>query len=229
MNRIWEGQPIVIFGIGGAAKEVKVLIDDINQRSNVPVFKLVGFISNNENDIGTKIEELEVVSSNNNFMSYSAQFPILAVTIAIADPKAKEKIENEIFNICNNLVYPNLIHPNVNVPKSNTNDLGVGTIICAGVNFTTNIKFGRFVLANRSCNIGHDVDIGDYCTINPSAIISGNVTLGKSVLVGAGSSILEKVSIGENSTIGLGAIIVKDVVDNLTMICKPAEKLIRKD
>ncbi|WCN38155.1 hypothetical protein [Aneurinibacillus uraniidurans] len=228
MTKSWRGLPIVILGIGGFAKEVRWLIHDINLASNTPVFDLIGYISHSDEDIGIDIEGVKVVASNNNFKGFSEQFGVLGVTIALGNPKWKEAIETEILEGCANLVYPNLIHPKANILASNLNDFGVGSIICAGVSITTNVKFGRFVIANINCTIGHDTVIGDYCTINPLAAVSGNINIEKLSLIGAGASIIEKTTISENSIVGLGAIIVKDIEKNSVMICKAAHKLEKK-
>ncbi|MBX4258431.1 acetyltransferase [Clostridium estertheticum] len=225
MSFDWKGLPVVIFGIGGFSKEVKILIDDINKYSNIPIFDLKGFVSHIEGTIGNIIEGLPIVTCNENFVEYASKFDKLGVVIALGSPHHKEQIERDIFSKCVNLVYPNLIHPSANITSSESNDFGVGSIICAGVTVTTNIKFGKFIIVNINTTVGHDVTVGDYCTINPLCAISGNVSIRKGSLIGAGASIREKLSIGENCTVGLGAIVVKDVIDNDIIICKRATKL----
>ena len=225
MDKRWMGLPIVIFGVGGFAREVKVLIDDINNNSHIPVFDLKGFVSNNNENIGDVVEGVKIVASNDTFNEIAESYDKLGVTIALGSQQAKRNMEEEILNKYNNLVYPNLIHPKANITSSYSNNFGIGNIICAGVTVTTNIKFGRFIIVNINSTIGHDVIIEDYCTINPLAAISGSVTIRKGSLIGAGASIREKLEIGENSTVGLGAIVVKNVEEENIVICKAATKL----
>lgn len=222
----WNGLPLLIFGTGGCAKEVKLLVDDINNNSHAPVFNLLGFVSNSFREVGVNIEGVSVVTDNENFYEYIKGYPVVGVCLAFGDPFIKKELFERYLANIPNVCYPNLIHPSAILPRSSTNSYGVGNIICSGVNLTTNIKIGNNVLLNRYSTIGHDCIIGDYCTINPSATISGNIHIGPLCLIGAGASIKEKVNIGENSKIGLGAIVVKSVSPNTTVISKAAEILL---
>ncbi|MFS0836688.1 hypothetical protein [Paenibacillus sp. 1P03SA] len=223
MEKMWEGLPIIIFGIGGCAKEIKLLIEEINQHNKTKVFNFLGYVSNNTEDIGKKVDGYEVVASNYNFIEFSKQYPLLGVCIGLGDPSAKYKIYTSFLQNINNIVFPNLIHPNSYVPTHVNNNFGYGNVICSGVSITTNITLGNFVLLNRNCAVGHDSFIGDYCTINPLAVVSGNVKVDSLSLIGAGSSIKENLQIGEGSIVGLGAIIVKNVEENQIYMCKAAE------
>jgi sugar O-acyltransferase (sialic acid O-acetyltransferase NeuD family) len=225
LNNAWKGLPIVIFGIGGLAKEIKVMIDDINNSTHCKIFEVVGYVSHNYETISQIFEGVPVVACNDNFVEYSKKFELLGVTIALGDPKSKRVIDENILSKCNNLVYPNLIHPKANISSSTSNDFGTGAIICAGVTLTTNIKFGKFVLININATIGHDAIFEDYSSVNPLSSISGNVMIGDTTLVGAGASIREKTLVGKRSIVGLGAIVVKNVEDDTVVICKPATKL----
>lgn len=225
MDKKWNGLPIVIFGIGGLGREINVMINDINKNSYNKIFNVIGFVSHDINTIGHMIDGIPIVACNDNFVDYAKQFNLLGVTIALGDPKAKAYIDNNILMKCNNLVYPNIIHPKANISTSEANDLGTGAIICAGVTLTTNIKFGKFVLININTTIGHDVVFEDYTSVNPLSSISGNVTIKNASLIGAGASIREKITIGSRSIVGLGAIVVKNVEDDTVVICKGATKL----
>ncbi len=227
MGKTWKGLPVVIFGIGGFAKEVKILIDDINSGSNIPVFDFIGFISNTKDDIGKLVEGKKIISCNEEFIEFSKMYDKLGIVIALGAPSAKEQIERELLDKCDKLVYPNLIHPRANITSSISNDLGMGNIICCGVTITTNIKLGKFVIININSTIGHDVIIEDYCTVNPLVAVSGNVSIKKGALIGAGVSIKEKTLIGKNSIAGLGAIVVKEIEDNSVVISKRATQLER--
>ncbi len=71
---------IAIIGAGGFGREVKMLIDHINQKESQ--FKLIGFFDDKEhNDYINGVPYLGKVS-NVNDIEYT-----LAVAVAIADPK----------------------------------------------------------------------------------------------------------------------------------------------
>lgn len=210
------GLPLVIFGIGGCAREIAMLVHDINNYSLTPLFDFKGFISYKDEDIGEIVDGYPIISSNQLFSAYVEQHHILGVCLGLANPIDKYNLDKYLSSY-SNVVFPNMIHPGSAIPHLSTNYLGHGVVICSGVNITTNIRIGNHVLLNRNSNVGHDCTIGDYCTVNPGAILSGNVKVGEHTLIGAGSTIREKTIIGKNSVIGLGAIIIKDVEDDTTI------------
>ena len=63
-------------------------------------------------------------------------------------------------------------------------DVGEGSIICAGANFTTNIKIGKFTVVNLNATVGHDCQLDDYSSVMPGANLSGNVHLKEGAFVG---------------------------------------------
>lgn len=223
---LWLGLPIVIFGTGGISKEVYHLIEEINKVNNIDVFNFLGFVegevSGVENEV---INSYKVVSSDNGFEEYSRKYDILGVVIPQGNSKTKEKIFNKIKHI-KNIVYPNIIHPNVTFDKKSLN-LGVGNIITSGVRLTCDIKIGNFNLINLNCTIGHDVQIGSYNIINPCATISGNVKINNNCLVGTGANILQGLSIDNNVNVGAGAVVIKNVQKEKTVVGVPAKNIIK--
>ncbi len=86
-------------------------------------------------------------------------------------------INNKVINQFSknkNLIFPNLIHPNV-IGDWDRINLGIGNIICSGNIFTTDIGIGSYNIFNLACTIGHDVKIGNNNIFNPSVNISGGV------------------------------------------------------
>ena len=102
-----------------------------------------------------------------------------------------------------------LIHPSASV-GSNTG-VGEGSIICGGVQVSTNSRLGRHVHLNPNATIGHDAELADYVSINPGAIVSGEVRISTNVLVGSGAVILQGLSVAANCTIGASACVTHDV------------------
>ena len=226
MSNGWKGLPIVIFGIGGFASEVALLIEDLNRIGSIPYFEIKGFVAHDSSLIGSTVHSYPIIAANETFNQYMDKFPLLAVTIGLGSPGAKELIWANYIKNKPNLVCPNLIHPRANVGKNQENDFNFGAIICAGVTLTCNCKFGKFVTYNINSTLGHDSITGDFVTVNPLAVISGKVDIGSGTLIGAGSAIRENIKIGRNSTVGMGAVVVKDVPDFTTVVgvaAKPME------
>lgn len=219
---IWLGLPVVIFGSGGISKESYYLLEEINRVNNIKVFNFLGFIDNNIDDVGKKvINSYKIICCDNEFKDYIKNFNVLGAIIPQGDPNLKLKIVAKLSSL-NNVVYPNIIHPNVTLDKNSLN-MGMGNIITSGVSLTCNIKLGDFNLINLNCTIGHDVEISNYNVINPGVTVSGNVKIRNNCLVGTGANVLQGIKINDNAIIGAGAVVTKDVQNNTTVVGVPAK------
>lgn len=220
---IWSGLPLLIFGTSGISKEVKTIIDEINNRNYNNSFDFLGFVSEKVEDIGRNIGSCKVVCSDSCFEEYISVFKQLGVVIPIGTPEIKRAIWDRVRRY-SNLVYPNIISPSAQIMDQSSIEMGVGNIICSGCVLTTEIRIGNFNLINLNSSIGHNVILGDYGVINPLASISGNVEIEDGVLIGAGCAIKQGTTIRKKSIVGLGAIITKDVADESIMICQAARE-----
>jgi sugar O-acyltransferase (sialic acid O-acetyltransferase NeuD family) len=179
---------IAIYGAGGFGKETEYLLRCINRKE--PQYAFAGFIDDDQ--------------QRDTLRASSGGYSHLAIAIALGE------VRRRIYgSVSNQLQFPNLIHPDVDVDPSN--NIGKGVIICSGVKMTVNISIGDFVILNLNATIGHDVVIGPFSSIMPSVNISGNVTLGNNVFIGSGATILQGIKIGNNSTVGAGAVVTKDI------------------
>ncbi|MCM3124163.1 MULTISPECIES: NeuD/PglB/VioB family sugar acetyltransferase [unclassified Mesobacillus] len=220
----WKGLPIVIFGSGGISKETYYIIEEINFNNNTKVYDFLGFIEDNESKIGDEvINGYKVIASDNNFEEYTKDFALLGVVIPIGTPKVKSIIYNGIKSI-ENIVFPNIIHPNVKYDK-NSVLMGKGNVFAAGVSLTCNINIGDFNLLNLNATVGHDTKIGDFNVINPLAAISGDINLSNLCLIGTGAKVLQQLTINNGATVGAGAVVVKDVEEKATVVGVPAKKI----
>ena len=202
---------IAIVGNSGFAKEVKWIIDRINEVK--PTWNFLGYIDN----------ESKEAWHNDDYIINNYTKP-LSIAFAIGNCQLREKLVNT-YKENHNLSFPNLIDPSVLIGNSNT--FGVGNIICANTIITVNVNFGNFAIVNLSSSIGHESKFGDYITLNPSVNISGNVKLGNRVFVGVGTQILQGLTIGQNTVIGAGAVVINDLPENVTAVGIPA-KIIKR-
>ena len=215
--RKWNGLPVFIMGASGTSKETNSIIEDINKLNPVNVYNVVSFvdIDTKENLNGTTVIDQET------FICKLAKFPVVGVIIPFGLPNLKMKVYQQLTQY-NNIVYPNIVHPSAVINTDVT--MGVGNIIAAGVTISPNVIIENFCLVNNNCNIGHDTVLNDFVVINPLVAISGNVQIKQGTLVGGHAAILQGVSVGENVQIGLGSFVVKDIPDNVTVICEPAKE-----
>ncbi|WP_333859942.1 NeuD/PglB/VioB family sugar acetyltransferase [Clostridium sp.] len=215
---------MIIFGSGGISKETYHIVEQINNYNNVKAYDFLGFVQDSETKIGNEvINGYKVVSSDSNLYEYAKNFSILGVVIPIGSPKVKAIIYNKMQSI-DNLVYPNIIHPNVTF-DSRTVSFGCGNILASGVTLTCNIDIGNFNLINLNSTIGHDTKIGDFNVINPLTAISGSVCVKDLCLIGTGAKILQEITINKNVTVGAGAVVVKDVEEFSTVVGIPSKKI----
>ena len=219
----WDGLPTVIFGLGGISREAAFLISKINNDNNTSGFDLVGFISNDSADVGKKIDGIKVIESDEGFEVFASRYPLLGVVIAFGTVKIKYDIYKKISHITN-IVFPNLIHPNVDIDKNNCN-LGYGNMIDSGSIIAVNVKIGDFNLIHFGSSIGHDTRIGNFCVVNPQVKISGHVNVKNGVLIGTGATVLQQLTLADNSIVGAGAVVVKDVDSNTTVVGIPAKPI----
>lgn len=207
---------IAIIGAGGFGREVKMLIDQINDAEKK--YEFIGFFDDafEKNLI---INGFPVLGSIDDINSLEHE---LALVVAIGDPKAKRILLNRITN--KSVIFPTLIHPNVFVGKDGVS-IGKGCIICCSNVITINVIIGDFVILNLMCTVGHDTVIANFSSFMPSVNISGEVNIREGVYVGTGAKIINQLEIGENTIIGAGAVVYKSIPANCTAVGIPAKPI----
>jgi sugar O-acyltransferase (sialic acid O-acetyltransferase NeuD family) len=207
---------IAIIGAGGFGREVKSLIDQINQRNFL--YEFIGFYDD-AFEKGALINNYPILGDIDSLNSVTEN---LAIVIAIGNPKVKKAILSRLVNQA--IFFPTLIHPSAIVSSDNVR-IGRGCIICANTIITTNIDIGNFVILNLMCTIGHDSVINDYCALMPCVNISGDVIVEESVYFGTGAKVINQLKIGQNSIIGAGAVVLKNIPNNCTAVGFPAKPI----
>jgi sugar O-acyltransferase (sialic acid O-acetyltransferase NeuD family) len=113
-----------------------------------------------------------------------------------------------------------LVHPTVT--RGFDVEIGPGSILCAGVRLTTNIRVGRHTHLNLNSTVGHDSRIGNFVSVNPIASISGDCLVGDEVLIGVGGVVLNGITIGDRATVGGSACVTRDVPEDVIVKGVPA-------
>jgi len=142
------------------------------------------------------------------------------VVVAIGDPSDKKKVVESLPKETRFFTH---IHNSATILDDSI-EIGEGTIICAGVILTTNIKVGKHVHLNLLTTIGHDTVIGDFTTTAPGSKISGNCNIGECVYLGTNSSVKQKINICDNTIVGLNAGIVRNIDEPGVYVGVPAKK-----
>lgn len=208
---------IAIYGAGGFGREVKMLIDQINEtKSKYSQWDFIGYYDDGM-EKGKMVNGFPVLGGAEDLNGIQES---MALLVAIGNPKVKRSIIEKISN--NNISYPVLIHPNVQIGRDEV-EVGEGTIICAGCIITVNIRIGKHVILNLGCTIGHDTIIGDYCSFMPAINISGEVVINAGVYGGTGAKIINQATIGADTVIGMGAVVTKSLPEGCTAVGMPAQ------
>src|SRR5699024_5513431 len=124
---------IIVYGTGGLGRGVVDLINSINRYSLTP-WNIVGFVDDFNNK--GKVNGIPVLGDIDYLFKIKNN---INVVIAFGSPKTKQKIVTKL-SPNNNIKYPNIIHPSVDI--SQYNHFGYGNIISNGVAMSTNIEIG---------------------------------------------------------------------------------------
>lgn len=201
-----------IFGAGGLGIEILEMARIINEVDH----KWAGYVFVNNGDEAEPIDGVEVMGLEAALDKYGKDN--LDAVIAVGEPTLRSKIANQISQ--NGLSQPNIVYPQVRIPKSTT--LGVGVCIFPGVYVSTNVDIRNNVLISPNAVIGHDNVIEDNAVISSTAVLAGMVLVKESAYIGPGSIIKESLTIGKFSVAAIGSVVFKDIEDGDLAIGNPA-------
>lgn len=207
---------LVVVGCGGLGREVRDVVTALN--TSAPAWEFLGYVD----DAPTAENQRLVECQGDRVLGGLDALRELSTDVRYVIGIGNGPVRRRIDRICTEAGYEpaTLVHPTVSMGFDVA--MGPGTIVCAGVRLTTNIRLGRHVLLNLNVTVGHDTTLHDYVTVNPLTAISGNVTIGEGVLMGTHSAILQGLSVGVDSTVGSGACVVRDVGDGVVVKGVPA-------
>ncbi len=101
----------------------------------------------------------------------------------------------------------NLTHPTAIIADNVCRGLGIYTQPLAVL--YSGAKIGCHTTILGRATVGHDVEVGDYCTLGHHSFLGGHVTLDEGVEIGAGAVVLQDTYISEGATIGAGAVVLE--------------------
>jgi sugar O-acyltransferase (sialic acid O-acetyltransferase NeuD family) len=190
-----------LIGAGGFANEIKAHMKDFN---------MICFVDD------------EYYQPNNLSIKPISKFNSkeYEVIVSIGDSQLRRKM---VDRLPKDTKYFTFIHPTAQI-LGNDVEIGEGSIICANVIITTNVKIGKHCHLNLNTTIGHDNIIGDYFTTAPSVNISGNCNIGNQVYFGTKSCVKQKIKICDDVIIGLNAGVVKDILESGVYVGTPSLK-----
>ncbi len=207
---------IGIFGTSGMARETGDIAHALNL---LPVY-----IAQNAIELDACRLNADVILEEDIHLLSNMQF-----IIGVGENSIRKRIFNKYSML---LDFTNLIHPSATFGfmQRQAVESSKGTIVCAGVRFTSNIAVGDCCIFNQNVAIAHDVSVGSFVHVAPGSIISGNVSIGTGSWIGAGSVINQgspsnKMCIGHDVVIGSGAVVISSCDANATYVGVPAKRI----
>ena len=201
---------VLIWGCGGHAREVNYLCELLGVR-------VAGFLDERPEMQGRVVDGITVLGRLHDALHLRSEASVICA--GVGDPALRKRfsLETQRLGFCHSRP---MVHPQVHV--SQLSSIGQGSVICAGVTMTVNVRIGAHVVVNRNATLGHDVTVGDFSTISPGVCVSGNVEVGEGAYLGTGSSLREKLRVGEWSVVGGGAFVLEDVPPRTLVAGVPA-------
>ena len=121
---------IVVIGTGGLGRETMQVLEDINDSSiSKKKYKILGFLDDGRDDIGTIINGYKLLGNSN----WLENHPDVHYVIGIGTPKIKKKLSENIKNEAETI-----IHPTAVIGKEVS--FGRGCVVTTGCILTVNIK-----------------------------------------------------------------------------------------
>jgi sugar O-acyltransferase (sialic acid O-acetyltransferase NeuD family) len=208
-------QPIVIIGAGGMGRTVAWMIADINKQH--PTWNVVGFVDENptlwHQMVGSHLVRggIEWLRDQRN----------MHAVCAIGDSLVRKALVARLQH--STVQFATLIHPSVLMSESNK--IGVGSILSAGCVVTIDVNIGRHVFVGVASTIGHDAELDDCVTVLPGCNISGGSIMETCAVLGTGSQVIERRRIGAHAIVGAGSVVIRDIPAHCTAVGVPAKPI----
>lgn len=205
---------LIIVGAGGFGRELLQWVKDINAQK--PTWKIKGFLDDNPDALKGIACDYEVMGS---IVDWNPS-PQEEFACAIAAPDIKEKVVMRLKG--KGAQFATIIHPTARIAEFV--ELGEGFVAYPGAGVHPNATVGAFVTLLTMSTIGHDAEVGDFCTTSSYCDITGGVRLEDHVFLGSSVAIVPGRKIGRHASIAAGSVVITNVREGTKVMGNPAQK-----
>lgn len=209
-------KPIVIWGIGGHAREVAQLIADL-EAQQPGQWALQGFVVDPQASTRhPKPLPAPVLGG----LDWWQAHPDTWGVVAVGQPALRAQIAARVQQALPQVRWATLVHPSAWLASDA--ELGEGSVVFAQACLSTQVRVGRHASINLACTLSHDCVLGDGVSLGPGVHLSGGVRVGEGSELGTGACAIPNVVVGARAMVGAGAVLTRDVPDGVTAIGVPA-------
>jgi sugar O-acyltransferase (sialic acid O-acetyltransferase NeuD family) len=207
---------IVIWGIGGHAREVAQLVADI-EAHQAGTWALKGFLV--DKDATTQHPKTLPAPLLGGLEWWAAQSDVWVV-VAVGNPKLRRQIAERMLAAKPRTQFATLVHPMAWAVK--TAQVGEGSVVFAKTCLSDQVQIGKHASINLACTLSHDTVLGDFVSLGPGVNLCGGVTVASHCELGAGATVLPNVQIHEGVMVGAGAVVTRSLASGVTAVGVPA-------
>ena len=208
---------VVVVGAGGFGRETLDVLEAM-QAASPGLLRVLGVVDDHPSVRNRELLADRTAALLGPISALEAMAPTTRYLIGIGSPSVRARIEERL-RVQGRAAF-SAVHPSAVIGTRST--IGDGSVICAGVQVSTNVYLGRHTHLNAASVIGHDSVLDDFVSVNPAAVVSGDVRIGTETLVGANATVLQGLSVGDNVVVGASACVVSDVKPGLVVRGVPA-------
>jgi sugar O-acyltransferase (sialic acid O-acetyltransferase NeuD family) len=215
---------IIILGTGGNAVDILDVIADINLVLEEPAYECLGFLDDDSEKKGMKIQDKEILGPLEEAKNFPEAFFVNGIGSAKSFLKKRKILEKTGLS---REAFITLVHPSVMLSSSVR--LGRGCVLYPHVVIGSEVELEEQVTVLPGSVISHGCRIAWGCCLAAGVRVSGEVELGESVYLGTGSCLRERITVGAGSLIGMGSVVLDDVPGGWIVFGNPAKTWRRLD
>ena len=205
---------LYLVGAGAFGRELETWLEQSPEFQHE--WEIAGYLHNGESTLAQYPSDYKVIGDWKTF-SFSSDDMVIP---AIADFRWKKLIHESLHS---RVTFFTFIHPSVIMGKFTK--IGEGSVICPNCVITTDVRIGICATINIGTQIGHDVQIGDFCSLMAHVDLGGWVEIGNHVFMGTQSMVVPRKKIGDDCQIAAGSVVMRNLKAGRNVYGNPAVEM----